>query len=61
MARSRKSKNRKPKVHEELNGFEMKINALGELVSNYDIDQINTFLNRNVADKKLKGRRGYKS
>lgn len=60
MRRSKKSQN-KPKVHQELNGFEMKINALGELVSNYDIDQINTFLNRNVADKKLKGRRGYKS
>ncbi len=60
MRRSKKSQE-KPKVHQELNGFEMKINALGELVSNYDIDQINTFLNKNVADKKLKGRRGYKS
>lgn len=60
MRRSKKSQ-AKPKVHQELNGFEMKINALGELVSNYDIDQINKFLNKNVSDKKLRGRVGYKN
>jgi hypothetical protein len=51
-----KSQNKKPKVHAELNGFDLSINALGELVSNYNIDQINDFLNRYVVDKKLKNR-----
>jgi len=48
---------KKPKVHPDLEGFEMKINALGELVSSYNIDQINDFLNKHVADKKLKNKK----
>ncbi|TAE00206.1 MAG: hypothetical protein EAZ97_06535 [Bacteroidetes bacterium] len=54
-------KNDKPKVNQELKDFEVKINALGELTSNYNIDQINEFLNKNVTDKKLKDRNGYKN
>ncbi len=49
-------KDKRPKVHAELEGFELKINALGELVSTYDIDKINEFLNRTVEDKKLKNK-----
>ena len=41
-------------VHPELEGFDIGINSLGEIVSNFDIDTINAFLNKNVADKKLK-------
>ncbi len=41
-------------VHPELKGFDISINSLGEIVSNFDIDTINAFLNKNVADKKLK-------
>lgn len=41
-------------VHPELEGFEIGINSFGEIVSNFDIDKINAFLNKNVADKKLK-------
>jgi hypothetical protein len=41
-------------VHPELEGFEIGINSFGEIVSNFDIDRINAFLNKNVADKKLK-------
>lgn len=43
-----------PEVHEELQGFDIKINELGEIKGNFDIDQLNSFLNREVEDKKLK-------
>lgn len=50
---SAKKKKRKT-VHEDLEGFEIKINPLGELESSFDIDKINEFLNENVDDKKLR-------
>lgn len=43
----------KPTVHEDLSGFDIKINPFGELQSNLDIDKINEFLNENMEDKKL--------
>jgi hypothetical protein len=45
-----------PKVHKELQGFDIKINSFGEITSTFDMDKINEFLNRNVEDKKLKDR-----
>lgn len=42
-----------PKVHDELSGFDIKINSFGELQSNMNVDDINAFLNENVEDKKL--------
>ncbi|MCS6821577.1 MAG: hypothetical protein NZ551_06885 [Microscillaceae bacterium] len=50
----KKKDNKKPRVNPELQGFDIYVNSFGEIVSNYDIDQINAFLNRNVKDKKLK-------
>lgn len=50
----------KPKVHPELEGFDVKINSFGEIISTYDIEKINEFLNKNVVDKKLKDREGFK-
>ena len=44
---------KKAKVHKDLEGFEIKINPLGEITSTYSIDQLNEFLDRNVIDKKL--------
>jgi hypothetical protein len=44
---------KKAKVHKELEGFEIKINPLGEITSSYSIDQLNEFLDKNVYDKKL--------
>ena len=44
---------KKARVHKELEGFEIKINPLGEITSSYTIDQLNDFLDRNVHDKKL--------
>lgn len=49
---------KKPKVHKELEGFEIKVNPLGEITSSYTIEQINEFLNRHVRDKKLVNRDG---
>jgi hypothetical protein len=53
MSKKKKESKKKARVHKELEGFEIKINPLGEITSNYNIDQINEFLNRNVRDKKL--------
>jgi len=44
----------KPKVHEELDGFEIKVNQFGEINTNLNVDKLNEFLNENVEDKKLK-------
>jgi hypothetical protein len=46
----------KPKVHSELEGFDIRINPFGEVISNIDIDKINEFLDENVEDKKLTDR-----
>lgn len=43
----------KPTVHDDLEGFDMKVNEFGELISNFNIDKLNTFLDENVEDKKL--------
>ena len=48
-----KNAKKKTRVHKDLEGFEIKVNQQGEIMSNYSIDQINEFLNRNVEDKKL--------
>lgn len=58
MAKKKKKEDedkKSPKVHKDLEGLEIKVNALGEVVTNYDIDKINEFLNKNVDDKKFKG------
>lgn len=49
---------KKARVHKELDGFEIKVNPLGEITSNYSIEDINKFLNRHVRDKKLVNRDG---
>ena len=45
-----------PKVHQELAGFDIRINPFGEIISSIDIDKINAFLDDNVEDKKLTDR-----
>lgn len=49
----------KPKVHKELQGFDISIDTFGEIKSNMDIEKINQFLNENVDDKKLAEREDY--
>ena len=51
---SKKKKKDQPKVHDELKGFEIKINEFGEIISNLDVDKLNDFLDKNVDDKKLR-------
>lgn len=46
----------KPKVHRDLKGFEIGLNAFGEVVSNRAISELNDFLNRHSPDRKLSER-----
>lgn len=50
------AKPEKPRVNKELDGFDIQVNSFGEIITNYDLDKINEFLNRNVDDKKLRDR-----
>ena len=52
MAKDKKEE--KPRVHKDLDGFDIKINSFGEIQMNYDVDKLNQFLNKNVDDKKLR-------
>jgi hypothetical protein len=36
-----------------LENIDIQINEFGQIVKNFDIDKINTYLNENVPDKKL--------
>jgi hypothetical protein len=56
MAKKKATKKTKPKVNQELDGFDIQINSFGEIVTSYDLDKINHFLDKNVDDKKLKNR-----
>jgi hypothetical protein len=56
MANKKTSKTSKPKVNKELEGFDITVNSFGEIITNFDINKINEFLNRNVDDKKLRDR-----
>jgi hypothetical protein len=49
----------RPRVHKELDGFEVSIDQFGELKSNMKIEKLNEFLNQNVDDKKLAERGDY--
>lgn len=50
----KKKKTEKKAVHKDLEGFEIKINEFGEIVTNVQVDRINQFLNENIDDKKLR-------
>lgn len=53
-----KPKNKElPRVHKELEGFDIEINSFGEISTSFSIDRINEFLNKNVDDKKLRHRK----
>ena len=49
----------KPKVHKELQGFDVTIDQFGEIKSNMNIEKLNEFLDKNVDDKKLAERDDY--
>jgi len=50
----KKTDKQKPDVHEDLKDFEIKINEFGEITTNMEVSKLNEFLDKNVADKKLK-------
>jgi len=54
--KAKEKKVEKPRVHQDLQGFDIEINSFGEIRTSYNIDKINAFLNRNVDDKKLRHR-----
>lgn len=43
-----------PKVHKDLQGFDLQVNAFGEITTSLNIEKLNDFLNKNVDDKKLR-------
>jgi hypothetical protein len=57
------AKSKKPKSGDEKDAkktfnpkdaqLDIQINSFGEIISNYDIDEINEFLNKNTTDKKI--------
>lgn len=56
MDKKRKGNQEKPKIHEELEGFDISINEFGQIKSSYDISKVNKFLNDHLQDKKLEDR-----
>lgn len=46
-------KSTRPSFHENLKGFDIKVNTFGEMESTFEIDRLNEFLNQEVPDKKL--------
>jgi hypothetical protein len=54
--KSKPTEKKQPKVHDDLKGFDIKINAFGELSSNLNIERLNQFLNEKVDDIKLRDR-----
>jgi len=50
----KKALNGKPEVHRDLKGFDININEFGEITASLAIDKLNSFLDVNVEDKKLK-------
>lgn len=59
MAKQTKRTSPKPRVHKDLQGFDIEIDSFGEIKSNMNIEKINEFLNENVDDKKLAEREDY--
>jgi hypothetical protein len=46
-----------PKVHPDLEGFELNIDSFGQIISNLDRDKINAFLDKEMPDdKKLRSK-----
>ncbi|MDB5256703.1 MAG: hypothetical protein JWM14_1398 [Chitinophagaceae bacterium] len=56
MAKKKTTAKEKAKINPDLDGLSVNINSLGEVVTSYDIDKLNQFLNENVDDKKLRDR-----
>jgi hypothetical protein len=53
----KKKKEGKPEVHENLEGFDIRINEFGEIITTLKTDELNEFLDETVDDKKLRERK----
>ncbi|MCC6461660.1 MAG: hypothetical protein IT260_14390 [Saprospiraceae bacterium] len=55
MAKKNKSKPQgsKTPVHADLKSMDIRVNEMGEIIKDYNVDDINAFLDKNVKDKKL--------
>ncbi len=58
-SKSKSKKESKPRVHKDLEGFQITVDQFGEIKSNMSIEKINEFLNEKVEDKKLQERPDY--
>lgn len=47
-----------PESHNELKGFDIKVNEFGQIIGSFEVDKINQFLNKSVKDKKMMDRSG---
>ncbi len=56
MTKKKTTGKEKAKINPDLEGLSVNINSLEEVVTSYDIDKLNQFLNENVDDKKLRDR-----
>lgn len=56
MSKQKKLTKKTPKVHKDLEGFNIEIDKFGEIKGNINIDKINAFLDKKLEDKKLKNK-----
>ncbi len=49
-----KKKDKKAKVNPELEGLNVYVNEFGEIITSFDAEKINKFLDENLYDKKIK-------
>ena len=54
MDKNKKNKKEQAEVHEELSGFDIRIDPFGKLESNISIDRLKEFLDGKINDKKIK-------
>lgn len=58
MAKKKVNKEEIAEVHDELSGFDIRIDPFGNVSSNLSIDRIKEFLDDKIDDKKLKHLKG---
>jgi len=51
----KKTKKQKMSLNPQLETFEIKVNQFGEIVTTYDLNRLNQFLDTQVEDKKFRG------
>lgn len=51
--KAKKQIKKRPEVHKELEGFEIKIDSFGQLQSSFKIENLRKFLDDKMDDKKL--------